>query len=253
MNEKLAKMELEKIWKKLENLCTDLWGDSSPRAVAAQALMEEYRGEMIRYDSQMVQATVNMEQVERTHEGSLAALRAHYIAEMDGLKKRIELMDRLIADKDAENAALLISIADHEKKNAAFHAQVLKIAAANDEASSQQMEEFYLGLKEKEGALASSWSKREAALGEDNRTMKSIIAARQAELEAWEKRRMVEEDTLKRGATDLEIKSKQLQQEYRLKQQEIETLKTSLQRSVTELVRQYQSRLKDAVITPLER
>lgn len=253
MNANSAKVELEKVWKKLEALCTDLWGDSSPRAVAAQALMEEYKGEMARYDAQVVQATVNMAQAAHDHEEALANLRAHYIAEMTGLKKRIELLERLIKDKETENSALLASISEHEKKNADFHAQVLKMAAANDEAASQQMEELYRGLKQKEESLAASWSKREAVLVADDRLLRGILAAKQAELDAWEKRRIIEEDGLKHRTTDLEIKSSQLQQEYRLKQQEIEALKSSLQRSVTELVRQYQSRLKDGVSVPTER
>ena len=253
MNEAHAKTHLEKVWKQLETLSSDLWADNSPRAVAAQALMEEYRSEMSRYDAQVVQAATNMAQVVRTHEEALTTLRAHYAAEMDGLKKRIELLDRLVKDKDAENAALLRSIAEHEKRNADFHAQVLKMAAASDEAAAKQMEELYRSLKQKEESLAETWNKRESVLSEEDRMMRGILAARQTELEAWEKRRITEEDALKHRTTDLEIRASQLQQEYRLKQQEIENLKTSLQRSVTELVHQYQSRLKDEASTHLGR
>ena len=247
------KVQLEKVWKRLEALCTDLWGDSSPRAVAAQALLEEYRGEMARYDAQVVQSKENLAKAGHDHDGATATLRSHYIAEMDGLKKRIDLLERLLKDKGTEIEALLASIAQHEKRNAEFHAQVLKMTAASDEAASQQMEGLYRELKQKEESLADSWSKREASLVEDDRIMRGILSAREAELDAWEKRRIVEEDGLKRTATTLEIKSQQLQQEYRLKQQEIEALKASLQRSVTELVRQYQARLKDEASTPLER
>ena len=249
MNEHLAKTQLEKVWKQLETLSVDLWGDSSPRAVAAQALLEEYRGEMSRYDTHVVQAQENLTKAARDHEETLATLRAHYAEEMAGLKKRIDLLGRLVKDKTVENEALLVGISEHEKKNTEFHAQVLKMAAASDESSAKQMEELYRGLKQKEESLAVTWSKREAVLGEEDRTQRGLLAARQTELDAWEKRRIVEDDALKHRATDLEIKSSQLQQEYRLKQQEIETLKTSLQRSVTELVHQYQARLKDGSST----
>ena len=252
MDEQQSKTQLERVWKRLELLCSDLWGDSSPRAVAAQALFEEYRGEMARYDTQTVQAKENLAKAARVHEEALATLRSHYIAEMDGLKKRIDLLERLLKDKDKEIEALLLTIAEHEKRNADYHAQMLKITAANDEASSQQMEELYRSLKQKEESLAESWTKREAVLVEDDRMLRGILAARESQLNAWEKRRIVEEDNIKRGSTDLEIKSKQLQQEYRLKQQEIEALKASLQRSVTELVRQYQSRIKDEASATLE-
>jgi hypothetical protein len=253
MNENAPKTELEKIWKKLEKLCIDLWGDNSPRAVPAQALMEEYRSEMARFDALTAQTAVNIAQAERASEETQATMRAHYVAEMDALKKRIGLLERLVKDKTAENQGLLSSIAEHEKRNTDFHAQVLKMAAANDEAASKQMEELYRELKQKEEGLSSSWSKREAVLVEDDRVLRGILATRQSELDAWEKRRIVEEDAIKRSGVDLEIKAKQLQQEYRLKQQEIETLKASLQRSVTELVRQYQSRLKDEAPTHAER
>lgn len=252
MEDHQHKTQLDRVWKRLELLCTDLWGDSSPRAVAAQALLEEYRGEMSRYDTQTVQARENLAKAARAHEEAQATLRSHYIAEMDGLKKRVDLLERLLKDKDKEIESLLSTIADHEKRNAEYHAQMLKLTAAKDEASSQEMEELYRSLKQKEESLAESWSKREAVLIEDDRMLRGILSAREAELNAWEKRRIMEEDTLKRSATDLEIRSKQLQQEYRLKQQEIEALKASLQRSVTELVRQYQSRLKDEATAKLE-
>jgi predicted nucleic acid-binding Zn-ribbon protein len=108
----------------------------------------------------------------------------------------------------------------------------------------EKMEEFYQELVKKEGALESSWQQRHKSLEDEHTHLQQIIAAKQAELDAWEKRRLSEEDSLKRRNTDLEIKSQQLAQEYRKKQQEIEDLKGNLQHSITELVRQYQTRLR---------
>jgi predicted nucleic acid-binding Zn-ribbon protein len=92
--------------------------------------------------------------------------------------------------------------------------------------------------------LESFWQQRHKSLEDEHTHLQQIIAAKQAELDAWEKRRLSEEDSLKRRNTDLEIKSQQLAQEYRKKQQEIEDLKGNLQHSITELVRQYQTRLR---------
>ena len=139
MDEQKSKTQLEKVWKRFEALCADLWVDSSPRAVTAQSLLEEYRGEMARFDAQVVNANEHLAKTTRVHEEAVAALRSHYSAEMDGLKKRIDLLEHLVKDKDAEISTLLASIAEHEKRNAEFHAQVLKMAAASDEAASQQI------------------------------------------------------------------------------------------------------------------
>lgn len=241
---------LQDAWSRLAALSTDLWADNSPRAVAAQALLEEFRSEMVRHDAQVLQAGEHAVKADREHEEALGALRSHYMAEIGGLKKRLELLDRLVKDKDAEISDLLARLSEHERKNSETHAQFIKTAAASEEAMAKKMEELYTSLKAREESLEGSWRKREQSLEEEVAKVREVLSTRQAELDAWEKRRVTEEDALKRRATDLEIRSQQLQQEYRLKQQEIELLKTSLQRSVTELVRQYQSRLKGGLESP---
>ncbi|MDX6768879.1 MAG: hypothetical protein SF051_05055 [Elusimicrobiota bacterium] len=248
--DKMTEAPLQAAWKRLESLCTDLWADNSPRAVAAQALLEEYRSEMVRHDAQVLQACEGAVKSDREHEESQEALRSHYTAEIAGLKKRLELLDRLVKDKDAEISDLLTRLGEHERKNSEMHAQFIKTAAASEEAMAKKMEELYTSLKAREESLEGSWRKREQSLEEEVAKVREVLATRQAELDAWEKRRVTEEDVLKRRGTDLEIRSQQLQQEYRLKQQEIELLKASLQRSVTELVRQYQSRLKGGLEAP---
>lgn len=242
--DKMPEAPLQAAWKRLETLCTDLWADNSPRAVAAQALLEEYRSEIVRHDAQMMQAADHAAMTEREFSESQAAMRTHYAAELGGLKKRLELLDRLVKDKDGEISDLLARLGEHERKNSETHAQFIKTAAASEEAMAKKMEELYSTLKVKEESLEGIWRKREQSLEEEVNKVREVLHARQAELDAWEKRRVAEEDVLKRRSTDLEIRSQQLQQEYRLKQQEIELLKSSLQRSVTELVHQYQSRLK---------
>ena len=248
-----AKTELQEVWKRLESLTAGLWTDSSPRAVDAQALLEEFRAEMTRFDSLVTQSSETMATTMREHEQAVASLRAHYTAELDGLKKRIDLLGKTIHDKDAENERLLGVLAEHERRNADFHAQILKTAAESDQAVSHKMEKFYQELRAREAGLEESWVKRGQTLESEAMRTRELLAAKQAELDAWERRRLEEDSALKKRATDLEMKTQKLQEEYRLKQQEIETIKAGIQRSVSELVKQYQSRLKIDGAAPVTR
>ncbi len=248
-----VKSQLQEAWKRLESLSAALWNDNSPRAVEAQALLEEFRGEMARFDSITVLANENHALASREHELSLAGLRAHFEAELAVLKKRNELLGKSIHDKDVEIESLLTGMADHERKNADFHAMILKSATDSDEAVSLKMEKFYQDMRAKEAQLEGAWLKRGMALEAEGAHDRELLAAKQAELEAWERRRIDEESALKKRANDLEFKAQRLQEEYRLKQQEIEAIKAGIQRNVSELVKQYQSRLKadaSAPVTP---
>jgi chaperonin cofactor prefoldin len=135
-------------------------------------------------------------------------------------------------------------LARKEEENLNFHSQVLRMSAASDETKTKKMEEFYQELMKKEAGLADSWQQRHQTLVKEHDHLQQILATRQSELDAWETRRMAEEESLKKRTTDVEIKTQTLAQEYRKKQQEIEDLKANLQKSISDIVRQYQSRLR---------
>lgn len=238
------KSRLSDIWSRIESLSAALWDENSPRAVDAQAIMEEFRGEIPRFESALAQANEKLALALGAHEQALASLRGSFEVETAGLKKRIALFEKTVHEKDAEIASMLATLAEHERRNSEAHAQTLKAAAASEEASVHKMDALYRDLTAKEGALEEAWQKRHAALESEYQRGRELQAARQTELEAKENRLVEEEGGLKRRVTDLELKAQALQSEYRLKQQEIEGIKTGLQRSITELVRQYQARLK---------
>jgi chromosome segregation ATPase len=236
---------LSEAWKRLETVCTRLWNENSPTAVEAQAALEEFKGAVHRGDAYLVNAVEQRAHDLREHEDSLASLRRQYEMEMAGLKKRIEGLEHALREKDLRNDELLKAIANKEEQNLEFHSQLLRMSATGDEAKARKMDEFYQELLKKEGSLEESWEQRHKALEQEHSHFQNILSAKQAQLDAWEERRIAEEEALKKRATDLEIKSQHLFQEYRKKQQEIEELKSSLQHSITELVRQYQSRVKN--------
>jgi hypothetical protein len=191
--------------------------------------------------------TVEMRALDlREHEEDLAAMRRNYEIEIAGLKKRLELQESALRDKDARAEDLLKTISRKEEENLTFHSQVLRMSASSDENKSKKMEEFYQELMKTEAAQGESWQKRHAALEQEYEHRQQLLAAKQIELDACEHRLLGEEESLKKRTTDVEIKTHHLMEEYRKKQGEIEDLKTSLQRSVTELVRQYQARLRGA-------
>jgi chromosome segregation ATPase len=250
MNQKVRAVSLNEAWERLEVVCAKLWDANSPCAVEVQAVVEEFKGEVHRVDALLANTEERRSQDRREHEEDLAAMRRQYELELAGVKKRLELMENALRDKEAYAEDLLKTLARKEEENLNFHAQVLRMSASSDESKTKKMEEFYQELMKSETAQADSWQQRHVALEKENESRQKIIAARQGELDVWEKRRLAEEEALHKKATDVEIKAQQLAQEYRKKQQEIDDLKASLQRSITDLVRQYQSRLRGAEPEP---
>ncbi|MDE2489931.1 MAG: hypothetical protein KGM24_03740 [Elusimicrobia bacterium] len=241
---------LVEAWQRLEAVCRRLWEENSPSAVEAQAIFEEFKGEVARADAQSANSAELRAHDLREHEQDLAELRRQYEMELAGLKRRLELHEQTLREKDARVDDLLKTVASKEEQNLEFHAQVLKMSAASDETKAKKMEQFYQDLMKKEESLGDVWQQRHKALEEEHEHLRKILAAKQAELDAWEQRRVTEEESLKKRQTEHELKSQQLASEYRKKQQEIEDLKASLQRSVTELVRQYQARLRGGADAP---
>jgi predicted nucleic acid-binding Zn-ribbon protein len=229
----------------MEIVCTRLWNENSPTAVEAQAALEEFKGAVHRGDAYLSNVVEQRAHDLRNHEDSLASLRRQYEMEMAGLKRRIEGLEHALREKDLRNDELLKAIANKEEQNLEFHSQLLRMSATGDEAKARKMDEFYQELLKKESSLEESWEQRHKALEQEHSHFQNILSAKQAQLDAWEERRIAEEEAIKKRSTDLEIKSQHLFQEYRKKQQEIEELKSSLQHSITELVRQYQSRVKN--------
>lgn len=250
MNQVRKTTALDEAWQRLEAVCRKLWDENSASAVEVQAVVEEFKGEVHRLAAFVVNVDERRAHDLHEREDALAALRRQYEMELAGVKKRLELHEQSLREKDARIDDLLKTIARKEEENLEFHSQVLRMSAASDETKTRKMEEFYQELMKKEAALADSWQKRHVTLEQEHEQLEKILAARQNELDAWEKRRMGEEEDLKKRSTDVELRSQQLAQEYRKKQQEIEDLKASLQHSITELVRQYQARLRGPEPTP---
>jgi DNA repair exonuclease SbcCD ATPase subunit len=244
MNEKMKISTLSAAWVRLEAVCRKLWDENSSNAVEVQAVVEEFKGEVHRVDTYLANAEELHVLELRAHEEDLAAMRRHYELELAGLKKRLELQEGALREKDARIEELLKTLARKEEENINFHSQVLRMAASSDEIKAKKMEEFYQEMIKTGAAQADSWQQRHVTLEQEGEHRQKIQALRQTELDAWENRRIVEEESLKKRTTDVELKSSQLAQEYRKKQQEIEDLKAGLQRSITDLVRQYQARLR---------
>lgn len=231
-------------WSRLEEVCRRLWEENSPVAVETQAIVEEFQGEVSRMDAQFTLADEHRRHEAAAHEEALALLRRQYELELASVKKRLELMEKNLHEKDMHAEDLLKVLARKEEENLEFHSQVLRMSAAGDEVKSKQMDEFYQELLKKEAAMDASWQQRHQALEKDHQQAKELLSSKQGELDAWSIRRQNEEESLIKRQTDLEIRSQHLVQEYRKKQQEIEDLKASLQKSITDLVHQYQARLK---------
>lgn len=241
---------LNQVWERLEALCRRLWDDNSAAAVEAQAVYEEFKGEVHRVDTMLSNLDEMRAHDRHEHEEDLASMRRQYEMEIAGLKKRTELLDKSVTERDSRIDGLLQNIARKEEENLEFHSQVLRMSASSDETKSKKMEEFYSELVKKETSMETAWAQRHKALEEEHAHLQQIIAVKQSELDAWEKRRLSEEDSIKRRAIDVELKAQQLAQEYRKKQSEIEDLKKNLQASITDLVRQYQTRLRGGEAPP---
>lgn len=231
-------------WSRLDEVSRRLWEENSPAAVETQAIVEEFKGEVTRMDAQFALADEHSRHEAVEHEEALALMRRQYEMELAGAKKRLDLMEKSLNEKDLRVEELMKVLARKEEENLEFHSQVLRMSAAGDEVKSKKMDDFYQELLKKEAAMDASWQQRHQALEKDHQQAKEVLASKQAEFDSWDMRRQTEEDAFLKKQTDLEIRSQHLVQEYRIKQQEIEDLKASLQKSVTDLVRQYQARLK---------
>jgi hypothetical protein len=250
MNRIQRPSELNAVWARLEDVCRRLWDENSPCAVEAQAVVEEYKGEVHRIDAHLANLDELRAHDRREHEEDLASMRRQYEMELASLKKRLELDALAQKDKDAASDELLKTIARKEEENLEFHSQVLRMAASSDATKGKKMEEFYQELLVKDAELAESWQLRHQTLEAEHSQMQKILQAKQTELDAWESRRLNEEQSLKKRSTDVDIRTQQLAQEYRKKQQEIEDLKTTMQKSISDLVKQYQARLRGSDQTP---
>ncbi len=244
MTQPIKMSTLNTAWVRLEAVCRKLWDENSASAVEVQAVVEEFKGEVHRVDAHLANTEELRSRDLHEHEDDLAAMRRNYEIEIAGLKKRLDLQDSALREKDARIDDLMKTLARKEEENLNFHSQVLRMSASSDENKTKKMEEFYQELMKTEATQADSWQQRHVTLEQENEHRQKILAVRQTELDAWENRRLGEEESLQKRATDVEIKSQQLAQEYRKKQQEIEDLKAGLQRSITDLVRQYQARLR---------
>ena len=231
-------------WERLEAVAKKLWDENSTSAVEVQAVVEEFKGEVHRVDSHLSNTEDIRARMMSEHEDELAAMRRNYELEMAGLMKRLELQETALHEKEARVEELLNTLSRKEEENLSFHSEVLRMSANSDEQKTKKMEEFYQELLKKEASQADTWQSRHATLESENENRRTILAARQTELDALANRLLGEEESLKKRTTDVEIKATQLAQEYRKKQQEIADLKAGLQRSITDLVRQYQARLR---------
>ncbi|MFI5362540.1 MAG: hypothetical protein ACHQ49_11265 [Elusimicrobiota bacterium] len=241
---------LSAAWQRLEAVCRRLWEENSHSAVETQAVVEEFKGEVHRVDTFMANAEERHTLEAAEHESDLNAMRGHYELEVSGLKKRLAIQDGAIREKDARIEELLKTLSRKEEENLNFHSEVLRMSASGDEIKTKKMAEFYQELMSKEAALSESWRQRHVALEQEHENRQKLHAIRQSELDAWENRRISEEESLQKRTTDVDIKSAHLAQEYRKKQQEVEDLKASLQRSIADLVREYQVRLRGADAAP---
>lgn len=235
---------LSDAWKRLEAVCRKLWDENSSSAIETQAVLEEFKGEVHRVEAQVANLDERREHERQKNEENLAALRRSYELELAGLMRRTELQEASMREKDARSEELLKTLARKEEENLNFHSQILRMSVTSDENKTKKMEEFYQELLKKEASLAESWQQRHLTLEQENEHRQKISAARQSELDAWQARRLGEEEAYNKRVAEIENKAQHLAQEYRKKQQEIEDLKASLQNSVTELVRQYQSRIR---------
>jgi chromosome segregation ATPase len=242
--------QLTEAWNRLEAVCRKLWDENSSNAVETQAIVEEFKGEVRRLDAYMANAEEMRQLAKREREEDLAAMRRQYEMELASLKKRLELQEISLREKDARAEDLMKTIARKEEENLNFHSQLLRMSAASDETKTRKMEEFYGELMKKEGSLADSWQQRHLTLEKEHEHLQQILVVRQSELAAWEQRCLTEEEALKKKSTDLEIKTQHLAQDYRQKQQEIENLKASLQKSITDLIRQYRARTGQSTSEP---
>jgi hypothetical protein len=277
---KNGRAHLTEIWERLAGIGQKLWEENSPSAVGFQALSEEFKGEVARAEQMFDSFSRNLV-LERE------AVGAQFKDKIGSLEKRIQdLMGRtaslesMVLEKDKYIQDLLKELAEKEFQNQEFHNQYLKSAAEKDETQAKKMEEFYRAMRVKEESLEAAWISRQRALDEEYKEKFMVLEKRQAgvddeikrrsthseveytkrqkeldeihdglmsEMQEWESRRFKEEQGLHERRAQLDIRDHELSAEYHKKQLELQSIKEELQRQIVDLVKQYQSKLKQGI------
>jgi chromosome segregation ATPase len=246
----VSSFPLTAIWKRLESVCQRLWDENSSGAVQMQAVLEEFKGEVHRVEAHLDGIGEAQAHAAKSDEETQAAVRRQYEMELANFKKRLELQESALRDKDARTEDLIKTIARKEEEALDFRSQILRASVIDDEAKAGKMEVFYQKLMKAEAALTESWQKRHATLEHEHQELQRILVAWQSEMDVWERRCVGDKESLQNRNTELEIKTQRLAQQYREKRQEIEDLKAGLERNIAELVSRYQSRLRGSNALP---
>lgn len=240
---------LTDIWKRLEPLCRRLWDENSPVAVSLQALAEEFNGEVQRA-SHLLQAC---QDTIREQQKAMAEERAR----VDSLRK--DLLAR-------------------EAENAEFHDRFLKLEATHDEERSKKMEAFYQDLNKRRAELESSLEARRWAMEDELKERAQALQKKHDELVAslkqrademekqhsaqenelakthsrilqemstWEADTRRRDEALLAREKAMTERERQIKEEYQKKQTELQQIKEGLRAEVTELIKQYQTKLRD--------
>jgi hypothetical protein len=240
---------LKEIWKRLDPLCRRLWDENSPVAVGLQALSEEFNGEVQRA--------------------------AHLL---QACQETIKEQQKSIAEERGRVEALRKDLLAREAENAEFHDRFLKLEATHDEERSKKMEAFYQDLNKKRAELESSLEARRWALEDDHNQRAQALQKKHDELVAglkqrgselelqhtnqeadlaktharmlqdmstWEAETRRRDEALLNAEKAIVERERQIKEEYQKKQLEFQQLKESLRAEVTELIKQYQLKLRD--------
>ena len=156
-------------WQRLDAVCRKLWDENSPSAVEAQAVIEEFKGEVQQgQHSSFEYRRAARTRPARTRGGGSPPCAGSTRCSSASLKKRLELEEQSRHTNEKRIEELLKTLAQKEEQNMEFHSQILRVAAASDEIKTKKMEEFYQELMKKESSLAESWQQRHVALEKEH-------------------------------------------------------------------------------------
>lgn len=272
---------LPEAWQRLEAICRRLWDSDSPTAVDLQALIEEFKGEAHRAEQTLLtlrklnaelRETVTKE-VQRGFTDEVHTLQI----QLKNAQERVAALEAASAKKEERIESLLKELAAKEAVNLEFHEKFLASTAEQDEARAKKMDSFYKELTQKETQLEARWEARHAALEAEHKQrteslkrryddlleeIKSRAAAMEehcskrereleltqeqfrADREGWDAARLSEAQSLSKKKEELALQADNLAAEYRKKQQELQKIKEGMQAELSEVVRQYQARMR---------
>lgn len=272
-------VHLGDMWDRLDAICQDLWKEDRVGAVPLQAVLEEFRGMVVKADQLIISYQKALHDTRRSISSEMddtyQERLKHLELRVDQLKHEKTDLEDILSKERAREESLTKKLNYMETENIEFKEKFLQAEMDRDAVRAKKMEELFAELVKKEETLETSWQERHAELeaehlrkGEELRKknsehlegvrrvaqeMEKAYAQSEAEhttahekvrqeMDSRESRCLKWEADLRKKDEASSGVARELENEYQKKRRELDKLKAGMQEQVSAMVKQYQDK-----------